>query len=171
LVDEVAGGTTTAGPDRLEMAGALGIPQVVSVGASDQITFRPPSAVPAHMSNRRSYQHNPAITLIRSNKEEVEEYGRLLCSKLNAAHGPVSVFLPLRGTSEYAVAGGVFHDPEVDAALFAAIRENLGSHIDLVEMDMDINQPEFGRAMASRLHEMYQQWSKARDRDGKGAAV
>ncbi len=158
LIDEVAGGTTTAGPDRLEMAGSLGLPQVVSVGACDQITFRPSSAVPPHFVGRDSYQHNPAITLVRSNIEEVQEYGRRLCTKLNAALGPVSLFLPLRGTSEYGAAGGVFHAPEVDQALFEVIRSNLAPHVELVEMDVDINDPAFGEAMARRLDELYSQW-------------
>ena len=35
LADELVGGVLTAGPDRLEAAGAAGVPQVVSVGALD----------------------------------------------------------------------------------------------------------------------------------------
>ena len=52
LIDEVAGGTLTAGPDRLEAESALGLPQVVSIGATDQIAFTPPQAVPADYRER-----------------------------------------------------------------------------------------------------------------------
>lgn len=169
LMDEVAGGTTTSGPDRLEAAGSLGLPQVVSVGAADQVTFWPSSAVPSKFSGRRSYQHNEAVTLIRSNRREVEDYGRSLSAKLNAAKGPVSLFLPLRGLSQYGIAGGVFHDPEVDEALFDVVRSSLGSHVELVEMDVDINQPEFGEAMARRLDEMYQDWAQGGNAKGDAA--
>ena len=78
LMDEVAGGTLTAGPDRLEIAGSLGLPQVVSVGAYDQITFTPPDAVPVTYRTRTTYAHNPSITLVRSNPKEAAEYGRLV---------------------------------------------------------------------------------------------
>ena len=156
LMDDIAGGTTTAGPDRLEMAGSLGLPQVVSLGGVDQITFAPASAMPAEFEDRLLYRHNTSVTLVRSNPKENAQFGRALCRKLNAALGPVSLFLPLQGTSEYAVAGGVFHDPEADEALFESIRTGVDPHIDLVEMDTHINDPGFATAMAEKLDELYQ---------------
>ena len=167
LMDEVAGGTTTAGPDRLEMAGSLGLPQVVSVGASDQVTFRPPTAMPEAFRDRKSYRHNPSITLVRSNAAEMADYGRRLCAKLNSAKGPVSVFLPLRSVSEYDAAGGVFHEPETNEALFDAIRTGLDSHVELVEMDTDINDVEFATAMAARLDELFTEWAGSRSEDSR----
>jgi uncharacterized protein (UPF0261 family) len=156
IMDELAGGTTTARPDRLEMAGAMGLPQVVSLGAADQITFRPSSAVPEEYRNRLSYQHNPAVTLVRADAADMVRFGKALCEKLNRATGPVTVFAPLRGLSEYSVAGAVFHDPQADEALFDVLRTNLAARIDLVEMDTDINDSEFAVAMAKTLHEHYQ---------------
>ena len=158
LTDEVAGGTLTAGPDRLEAAGDLGLPQVVSIGSTDQITFTPPSAVPDAYRDRNCYDHNPSITLVRTNVEESIELGRMLAEKLNRATGPVSLFVPLRGGSSYATSGGVFHDPEADAALVESIRTHLDPHVEMVEMDTDINDPVFAEAMARRLHEHYQTW-------------
>jgi uncharacterized protein (UPF0261 family) len=143
------------------MAGALGLPQVVSVGAVDQITFLPPSAVPDDYKDRTSYQHNPAVTLIRSNQKEMALFGRVLSEKLNRATGPVTVFLPLRGVSEYGVVGGVFHDPQADEALFEALRTNLDERIELVEMDTDINDPDFAIAMAMKIDEQYRDWAGA----------
>jgi uncharacterized protein (UPF0261 family) len=151
LMDDIAGGTTTAGPDRLEMAGSLGLPQVVSLGGVDQITFAPASAMPAEFEERLVYRHNTSVNLVRSNAKENAQFGRALCSKLNAARGPVSLFIPLRGISEYAVPGGVFHDPEADEALFESIRTGLDPHIDLIEMDTHINDPAFATAMAEKL--------------------
>ncbi len=155
ITDEVAGGTTTAGPDRLEMAGSLGLPQVVSVGAVEQITFAPPSAMPDDYADRLMYQHNPSVTLVRSNAKEMARIGRMMSQKLNRATGPVSVFLPLRGMSDYAIEGGVFHDPEADEALFEALRTGLDPQIELVEMDTHINDPEFAVAMARKLDLLY----------------
>ena len=161
IIDEIAGGTLTAGPDRLEAAGALGLPQVISIGATDQITFTPPQAVPTAYRDRNTYDHNPSITLVRSNTKECEEFGRVVADKLNRALGPVSLFVPLRGGSSYAVAGAVFHDPEADAALVESLRTHLGPSVELVEMDTDINDPAFAEAMAHRLDEHYRAWAAA----------
>ncbi len=143
IMDELAGGTTTAGPDRLEMAGKLGLPQVIAPGAVDQITFRPPSAVPDRYKNRWSYEHNHAITLIRSNADEMSELGRILSDKVNKANGPVAVFIPLRGFSEYGMRGGVFYDPDADLALIESLRVHLDDSVERIEMDTHINDPLF----------------------------
>ena len=162
LIDEIAGGTLTAGPDRLDAAGALGLPQVVSIGATDQITFTPPEAVPSEYRDRNCYEHNPSITLVRSNAEECAEFGRVVAEKLNRARGPVSVFVPLRGGSSYAVSSGVFHDPAADAALVESLRTHLDPSVELVEMDTDINDPVFAKAMAHRLDEHSRAWAADR---------
>jgi uncharacterized protein (UPF0261 family) len=52
------------------------------------------------------------------------------------------------------VEGGPFHDPVADAALFDAVRAHLDrGTVELVELDMDVNDPRFAQAMASRLDE------------------
>ena len=140
----------------------MGLPQVVSIGASDQITFTPPDAVPAAYRDRNLYAHNPSITLVRSDPGECAEFAMLLAGKLNRALGPVSLFVPLRGASAYASGGGVFHDPLADAALLTSLRAHLDSTVELIEMDTDINDPGFGEAMARRLDEHYRAWAQAR---------
>jgi uncharacterized protein (UPF0261 family) len=155
LMAEIAGGTFTAGPDRLDTAGALGLAQVVSTGGVDQVAFSPPESLPEGYRHRSLYAHNPSVTLMRSNAEECTELGRLISEKLSRALGPVSLFVPLRGTSSYAVEGGVFHDPVADRALVESIRANIGPSVELVEMDTDINDPAFAEAMARTLDEHY----------------
>ena len=53
-----------------------------------------------------------------------------------------------------ATEGQPFYDAAADEALFAAVRENLGSNVELHELDTDVNDPEFALAMANRLHEL-----------------
>jgi uncharacterized protein (UPF0261 family) len=152
LADELVGGVLTAGPERLEAAGAAGIPQVVSVGALDMVNFGPMDTVPPRFAGRTFHRHDPSVTLMRTTPAECSELGRLMAGKLGRARGPVAVYLPLGGVSLLDVPGGPFHDPAADASLFAALRAGLGHAIDVVEMDVDINDPAFGRAMADRLH-------------------
>jgi uncharacterized protein (UPF0261 family) len=156
LADDLVGGVLSAGPDRLEAAGEVGIPQVVSLGALDMVNFGPMESVPERFRERRLYVHNPTITLMRTTPEECAELGRRIARKLNAARGSVSLFVPLRGVSLIAVEGQVFHDPDADEALLRALRENIEDSVDVRELETDINDPAFAEAMADRLHELYE---------------
>ena len=168
LMSELAGGTLTAGPDRLETAGALGLPQVVSLGAADIIAFTPPDTLPTAYRNRTVYEHNASVTLVRSSAKENARFGRALAERLNRATGPLTVFIPLRGTSEYAIAGGVFNDTVADENLFSNLKAHLDPAVEVIEIDTDINDPEFGLAMAKKLDEHYQTWALSRCRPRSG---
>ncbi|MFF0345783.1 Tm-1-like ATP-binding domain-containing protein [Kribbella sp. NPDC004875] len=153
LADELVGGVFSAGASRLTAAGRAGIPQVVSVGALDMVNFGPMDTVPEKFRDRNLFVHNPTVTLMRTTPQECTELGRRLATRLNGATGPVALLLPLRGISAIAVAGGVFHDPVADAALFDAIRETVDrSVVELVEVDAAINDEAFANAAADRLH-------------------
>jgi uncharacterized protein (UPF0261 family) len=151
LADELAGGVLSAGPRRLTVAGAAGIPQVVSVGAVDMVNFGPRATVPEKHAGRKLYQHNPTVTLMRTTPEENAEIGRRIAARLNGSRGAVKVLLPLRGVSLYARAGGPFHDPEADRRCLEAIRENLDRRHQIEEIDADINDERFARAAAESL--------------------
>jgi uncharacterized protein (UPF0261 family) len=151
LCDELAGGVFSAGPDRLTAAGRLGIPQVVSLGALDMVNFGPRETVPPQFHGRNLYVHNAQVTLMRTTPEECARLGREIGTKLSRATGPTALFVPLRGISMIAVEGGPFSDPAADEALFAAVRESVGPNVELVELDLDINDPAFARAMVDRL--------------------
>ena len=153
LADNLVGGVFDAGPDRLTAAGQGGVPQVVSVGALDMVNFGPLDSVPSQFSDRVLYEHNSSVTLMRTTPEENAELGTRLAHRVVAATGPTSVFLPLRGVSAIDTPGGPFHDPDADARLFDAVRAGVaGTGVQLVEIDMDINDPAFADAMVDALH-------------------
>ena len=154
LADELVGGVLSAGPDRLEAAGAAGVPQVVSLGALDMVNFGPRETVPPQFESRNLYVHNPTVTLMRTTPEECAELGRTIGRKLSDANGPTVLFVPLKGVSMIAVEGQVFHDADADAALVAGLRETLDDSVEVHEVDTDINDPAFAMAMADRLHEL-----------------
>ncbi len=160
LADELVGGVLSAGPDRLEMAGKLGIPQVVSLGALDMVNFGPMDTVPERFRERTLYQHNPTVTLMRTTPEECAELGRIIGRKLNQAKGPLSIFIPLRGVSMIDKEGGVFCNAEADRLLFDALQATLDPTIEVIVMDTDINDPVFAVAMAEKLDQLYQSWSQ-----------
>jgi uncharacterized protein (UPF0261 family) len=154
LADELVGGVLSAGPDRLEAAGELGLPQVVSLGALDMVNFGPRETLPPQFEERNIYIHNPTVTLMRTTPEECAELGRQIARKLSAATGPTAMFVPLKGVSMIATDGQPFHDPAADEALFATLREGLADNVELHELDLDVNDPAFADAMANRLHEL-----------------
>lgn len=149
--DEVVGGVLNAGPHRLEAAGKMGIPQVVSVGALDMVNFGPWETVPIQFRNRLLYKHNPTVTLMRTNAEELYKIGRIIAEKLNNAEGKTALMLPLRGVSGIDVEGAPFYDKESDEVLFQTIRNKIKSNVELVEMDFAINDEEFAVAAAKKL--------------------
>jgi uncharacterized protein (UPF0261 family) len=153
--DQVAGGVLAAVPERLESAGRLGIPQVVSLGALDMVNFGPLETVPERYRERNLYVHNPTITLMRTTPDECRQIAEVVASKLNASTGPTVLFVPLRGVSMIATEGQPFYDPEADTALFETLRERIDrSTVEVHEVDTDVNDPAFARAMADRLHEL-----------------
>jgi len=154
LADELVGGVLSAGPDRLEAAGEVGLPQVVSLGALDMVNFGPRDTVPAQFEGRNLYVHNPTITLMRTTPDESAELGRQIGRKLSAAKGATVLFVPLRGVSMIAVEGQPFHDAAADDALLAGLHETLGPSVEVHELDTDVNDPAFAVAMADRLHEL-----------------
>ncbi|MBA2576249.1 MAG: Tm-1-like ATP-binding domain-containing protein [Euzebyaceae bacterium] len=164
LADELVGGVLSAGPDRLEAAGAAGLPQVVSLGALDMVNFGPRETVPPQFEDRNLYVHNPTVTLMRTSPEECRELGRQVSRKLSEAQGPTALFVPRKGVSMIAVEGQPFHDPAADEALLEGLFEAMAPHVEVHELDLDINDERFAVAMADRLDELIRRDSTERER-------
>jgi uncharacterized protein (UPF0261 family) len=149
--DELVGGVMSAGPHRLEAAARTGTPAVIAPGCLDMVNFWEPEALPAHLRDRRLYQHNAKQTLVRTTPEENVQLGEIIASKLNGSTGPVAVYLPLRGVSVISAEGKPFHWPEADRALFDTLKSRLRPDIPCREMDCHINDAPFAEAMAQHL--------------------
>jgi len=162
LADELVGGILSAGKDRLTAAGRCGVPQVISVGATDMVNFGPRSTVPERFRDRRFYQHNPSVTLMRTTVDESAAIGREIGEKAAAATGPTAVLLPLQGVSAIDKAGQPFDAPQARAALFRGVRERCG-HVELIELDAHINDSAFASAAANKLLEMLRETSDGAD--------
>ncbi len=150
--DELFGGIMAAGPDRSEAAAKKKIPQVVSVGAMDMVTFGPPETVPEKYRDRKLYPHNPMITVMRTDVRENTLLGMKLSEKLNLAQDHTVLLLPLKGVSAVDAEGNVFWGEEEDKVLFDTLRRNVdSSRIPVVELDLHINDREFGETAARLL--------------------
>jgi uncharacterized protein (UPF0261 family) len=153
LADELVGGILSAGPDRLTAAGRRGIPQVISVGATDMVNFGPSATVPERFKDRKFYQHNPTVTLMRTTPDECRRIGEEIGAKASGSCGPVTILLPGDGVSAIDCTGQPFDDPEAREALFAGIESGRRGAA-VVRIDHHINAPEFAEAAALMLIDM-----------------
>ena len=149
--DELAGGVLAAGPERMDAASRVGIPQVIVPGCLDMVNFWAPDTVPEEYNDRKLYKWNPNITLMRTNVKENKLLGEIIATKANASNGPVSIFLPLRGVSILDSQGHEFWWPEADQALFDSIKANVAPNVLVREMDNNINDLVFAEAVTEQL--------------------
>ncbi|NMC54387.1 MAG: UPF0261 family protein [Chloroflexi bacterium] len=154
LADEVCGGVLSAGPERCMAAAKAGIPTVLVPGCVDMANFWGIGTVPEKYKGRNLYEWNPNVTLLRTNVEENIKMGKMIARAANASTAPVAVVLPLKGVSMLDSEGGQFWDPEADKACFDAIKKNLKPGIPVIEMDNNINDPEFSSKVAMTLLDM-----------------
>ena len=151
LADELVGGVLSAGPDRLEAAGDLGVPQVVAPGALDMVNFGPPDTVPEQFKDRTFYQHNPTVTLMRTTVAENAELGKIMGQKLSQAKGPTTVIIPKQGVSAIDKEGQPFYSAEAETAWIENLKANLGDNVTLIEMDNHINDDAFAEKLVETL--------------------
>jgi uncharacterized protein (UPF0261 family) len=157
--DEICGGVFNAGPDRLDAPGQRALPHLMVPGCVDMVNFGAPSTVPARYreTNRLFYEWNPSVTLMRTNAEENRQMGEIFARKANAAKGPVAFLIPLRGVSMLDGEGQPFCDRAADQAMFDAIKQNLRPGIPFVEVDRNINDPEFAAQAVEWIIQLIQQ--------------
>lgn len=150
LADELVGGVLSAGPDRLTAAAETGVPQVISVGATDMVNFGPRVTVPNQFEPRIFLVHNPTVTLMRTTVDECAQLGNEIAHKAAASTGPTAILLPLNGVSAIDQTGQPFDDPAARQATFDAIRQNHGN-VELIELHNHINDQQFAEAAAHKL--------------------
>lgn len=151
-IDEIAGGIMAAGPERLDVAALNGIPQVISVGAADMITFGERSSLPEKYKNRVVYMHNPAITVVKSNIEENIAFGIKVGEKLNQCKSNAALLLPIRGISMNDKAGSKYYGPKEDQALFITLKKVINNPlVEIIDVDAHINEEVFAISAAKKL--------------------
>jgi uncharacterized protein (UPF0261 family) len=157
--DEICGGVFNAGPDRLDAPGRRALPHLIVPGCVDMVNFGAPATIPARYreTNRLFYEWNPSVTLMRTSAEENRQMGEIFARKANAAKGPLAFLIPLRGVSMLDGEGQPFCDRAADQAMFDAIKKNLRPGIPFVEVDQNINDPEFAAKAVEWILQLIQQ--------------
>ncbi len=154
LADHLCGGICSAGPDRMNAAPEMGIPQVVAPGCLDMVNFAQLDTVPEEFKSRQLYSWAPDVTLMRTNAEENKILGKQLADKVNKSNAPVAVLLPNKGISQVDSEGGIFYQPEFDRILFDTIKQHTKASISVKEYDANINDESFAIAIVDTLLKM-----------------
>ena len=151
LADELVGGELDGRAGSADGGGHSRRAAGHFAGALDMVNFGPPDTVPEKFKDRRFYQHNPNVTLMRTTPEENDRLGKEIAEKASAARGPTAMLVPLRGVSAIDREGQPFWWPEADQALFQSLRNWIGPQVQLIELDLHINDPAFAEAAAQQL--------------------
>jgi len=156
IADEIAGGTLSAGPTRLDVFARHALPYVGSCGALDMANFGAWDTVPERFKGRRLYRHNPNVTLMRTTVDENRAIGEFIAGKLNAMLGPVRFLIPEGGVSAIDKPGQPFHDDEADRVLFDTIAQRFrsGPERKLQRLPLHLNDEAFASALVAAWHEI-----------------
>jgi uncharacterized protein (UPF0261 family) len=145
-----------AGPTRLESAGRMGIPQIISTCGVNHITPRKSNYTREH-DLRRKHDIDRLRTWLRMSPKELKEVAVLFAEKLNLSRGPVKVVIPLRGWSSVDAPGNATYDPEGDRIFAAELRKTLKKEIPILEVDANMEDPEFAEALVEIALDMFQE--------------
>jgi uncharacterized protein (UPF0261 family) len=63
----------------------------------------------------------------------------------------VAILLPLKGVSMLDSPGGDFWDPEADLACYTAIKRTVRPNVRVIELEHNVNDPEFADQAAETL--------------------
>jgi uncharacterized protein (UPF0261 family) len=143
-----------AGPNRLETAGRLGMPQVISMCGVNHITPSR-SMVKAKHRKRRKYDLDGFRTWIRMTPKELREVSEVFADKLNKSKGSVKILVPLKGWSSVDSPESPTYDPEEDALFVKELRGKLRKKIEIIEVDANMEDPEFARAVVDAATHLF----------------
>ncbi|WP_164203401.1 Tm-1-like ATP-binding domain-containing protein [[Micrococcus luteus] ATCC 49442] len=148
------GGLMDAGPDRMETAGRLGLPQVLVPGCLDFITCGDLAETQRQYPGRTMFGHNPELTLVRLDAREMSILGQEFAKKANLSTGPTVICIPEGGFSINDREGGRFWSPSANQAFIKSLRSELRPDIKVVHSDRHINDDEFVSEVVAELRRL-----------------
>jgi len=157
------GGNRASGPNRLDATLHQPIPYILAPCGFDMISCGPierkekgdPLWVNRKLTERKLLVQDALRVQARTSPEEMETIAKEVAGKLNAYPNKklVKVVIPKKGFSSLSIEGGALHDPAVDQVFIDALKNYLSPEIKILEVDSDINKPEFARVVVEALKE------------------
>jgi uncharacterized protein (UPF0261 family) len=157
------GGNRTAGPDRLAAGIRQNKPYILTPCGFDMISCGPiqrrddkdPLWTSRNLAARKLLLQDAIRVQARTSVEEMQTIAQEVAKELNQSKNKnlVKFILPARGFSSLSVEGGALYEPASDKAFIEALKKSLDDEINVIEVDADINTPEFARAVVDALHQ------------------
>lgn len=158
IADDVWKVLRAGGPERLTVAGKLGIPQVLCPGGAEHLGILvPPNEVPEVYKNHKYVFHSPVIFVPRLNSEEIEKVADDICQRLQHTKNKAYFMIPQKGVGRYSIPGGVLEDKVSDAAFFTRLKAGLPENIIVVERDTHAEDPAFVKEAVDLLISLIEQ--------------
>ncbi len=143
-----------AGPNRMESAGRVGIPQIISTCSVNHMTPSKSRYKPEY-HERRKYDLDKYRSWLRLSADEIKTVATAFTEKLNRAQGPVKVLIPLRGWSSVDCPGNPTYDPKEDRLFTKILKEKLKSGIQVLEVDANMEDKEFSQSVFQAAGEIF----------------
>lgn len=161
--EELLGGNRAAGPNRLEKAGQVGIPQIITPCGFDMLSCGPlergdrsdPLWISKDIKNRKLFIPDAFRVQARTTSQELREIAREVAKKLNRSKGPVIFLIPLKGWSSLDQEGMPLYDPEADQAFYHELKTRLDPKISIVELDLYLNTHKFAEETVSQFLNLF----------------
>ena len=156
IADGVFGVLRASGPERLTVAGKLGLPQVLCPGGSEHlgILVGDPNVVPPGYDNHQTVWHSPYVFVPRLKADEQARVAEAIGERLSHTTGNALFLMPLRGVSSYSAKGGALFNPELDAAYWDALQRVMPDSVTVDALDLTAEDPTFVAYAVGKLIEM-----------------
>lgn len=156
VADYIVGGVMACDSSRFDAALEMKIPLVLSVGALDMVNFGSKDTVPSKFQQRKLYEHNDQVTLMRTTVDENIKCARFIANKLNKSSSKVCICLPKAGISAIDAPSKAFYDPDATGALIEQLYKLIetSEHRQVKVLPHHINDPEFANALVNSFLEI-----------------
>jgi len=155
IADDVWSVLRAGGPERLSVAGTLGLPQVLCPGGAEHLGILvPPNEVPQEYKNHDYVFHSPVVFVPRLNKEEIIRVAKSICDRLQHTTGKAYFLFPRGGVGRYSKVGGILYDKASDDAFFDYLKTNLPPSIEVVDCEEYVEDQAFVHRAVDLLIEM-----------------
>lgn len=134
-----------SGPERLTVAGKLGLPQVICPGGSEHlgILVQVSNQVPAGWENHQVTWHSPYVFVPRLKAQEQDRVAAEIGKRLEQTSGDCTFLMPLKGVSAYSAEGGELYNPDLDASYWTSLQKYLPSTVELQSLQLNAEDPAF----------------------------
>ncbi|MFT5142511.1 MAG: hypothetical protein ACI80V_003105 [Rhodothermales bacterium] len=137
IADGVFGVLRASGPERLTVAGKLGLPQVICPGGSEHlgILVGEPNKAPAGYESHQIVWHSPYVFVPRLKADEQARVAECIGERLVHSTQKTVFLIPTKGVSSYSAEGGALYNPALDQAYRESLERCLPDSVEVEALD------------------------------------